>query len=53
MWDAPIDSPARVDGYRVYEDGSLLGEAAAATLSWPINLADGLRTYLRCLIDLS
>lgn len=42
MWDAPIDSPARVDGYRVYEDGSLLGEAAAATLSWPINLVDGL-----------
>jgi hypothetical protein len=41
MWDAPLTSPVRVDGYRVYEDGSLLGEAAAASLSWPINLTDG------------
>ena len=43
MWDPPAGSPIRVDGYRIYEDGRLIGEAAAASLSWPINLADGQR----------
>jgi hypothetical protein len=42
-WDAPLDFPVRVDGYRVYEDGLLLGEPNAATLSWPIDVSDNLQ----------
>ena len=42
-WDAPLDSSVRVDGYRVYADGLLLGEPTAATLSWPIDVSDNLQ----------
>src|SRR5262245_2519102 len=42
-WDAPLDPSVRVDGYRVYEDGLLLGEPNAATLSWPIDVSDNLQ----------
>jgi hypothetical protein len=40
-WGAPLNSPVRVDGYRVYRDGVLIGEPTAASLSWPIDVSDG------------
>jgi len=41
VWDAPADSPVSVDGYRLYRDGVLVAEVAAASLSWPIDVSDG------------
>jgi hypothetical protein len=41
VWDAPLNSPVRVDGYRVYRDGVLIGEPIAAALSWPVDVSDG------------
>jgi hypothetical protein len=40
-WGAPLNSPVRVDGYRVYREGVLIGEPTAASLSWPIDVSDG------------
>ena len=40
-WDAPLNSPVRVDGYRLYRDGVLVAEPNAASLSWPIDVSDG------------
>jgi hypothetical protein len=40
-WDAPPNWPVRVDGYRLYRDGVLVAEPAAASLSWPIDVSDG------------
>ena len=43
-WDAPLNSPVTVDGYRLYRDGVLVAEPSAASLSWPIDVSDG-RTH--------
>ena len=43
-WNAPINSPVSVDGYRLYRDGVLVAEPNAASLSWPIDVSDG-RTH--------
>ena len=40
-WDAPLNSLVSVDGYRLYRDGVLVAEPAAASLSWPIDVSDG------------
>jgi hypothetical protein len=40
-WDAPLNSTVSVDGYRLYRDGLLVAEPAAASLSWPIDVSDG------------
>jgi hypothetical protein len=40
-WDAPLNSPVSVDGYRLYRDGVLVAEPSAASLSWPIDVSDG------------
>ena len=40
-WDAPLNSPVSVDGYRLYRDGVLVAEPNAASLSWPIDVSDG------------
>jgi hypothetical protein len=40
-WDAPVNSPVSVDGYRLYRDGVLVAEPNAASLSWPIDVSDG------------
>ena len=40
-WDAPENVAVSVDGYRLYRDGALVAEPPAASLSWPVDVADG------------